>query len=305
MYRNMNTIDPHPNILSNQSPNRISPLEIKQILQVFNGTASVYPKNITILKLFDTQVEKSPESVAVISGTKKLTYRALDEASNQLARYLRSKGIREETMVPILMERSLELVIGILGILKAGGAYVPIDPEHPRDRIDAIVRETGALWLLTDRLNHEGYQPGANVQQLVWEEIHSSLLQLPVGKVQTNLTPSNLAYVIFTSGSTGTPKGVMVEHAQLVASSLARNNYYSPLGAVLLIPSVAFDASVAAIFGSVGNGNCLILCPQDQIKDPGQLKSLLANTDTILCIPSYYHFLLDEGLVQGSRLSTV
>src|SRR5690606_18803628 len=120
----------------------------------------------------------------------------------------------------------------------------------------------------------------ALVELLVWDKIQASLDQTLSEKPQTNLKTSHLAYVIFTSGSTGKPKGVLVEHAQLISSTLARNHYYHKLGAVLLVPSVAFDASVAAIFGSICNGNCLVLSTQESIKNPHQLEGLLSETDT-------------------------
>src|SRR5690606_11943393 len=133
---------------------RISTLEKKQMLQVFNDTAKAYPKHLTILDLFEDQVQKTPAAVALISGQIKVTYEELDAASNQMAHYLRSKGVKEETMVPVFMSRSVEMVTGIMGILKAGGAYVPIDPDYPQERIQKIVQETGASLMLTDKLNH-------------------------------------------------------------------------------------------------------------------------------------------------------
>src|SRR5690606_22753241 len=173
---------------------------------------------------------------------------------------LGSLGVKEDSLIPICMERSLEMIVGIIGILKAGGAYVPIDPLHPGERIINIIKETGSTLILTHqkcRNQITGIKDELSV--LEWEVIKESIKLHSEEKKVINLRPQHLAYVIFTSGSTGKPKGILVEHDQLVSSTLARNSFYKDLSPILLVPSFAFDASVGPIFGSLTKGYCLIL----------------------------------------------
>src|SRR5690606_12631141 len=127
----------------------------------------------------------------------------------------------------------------------------------------------------------------------------------PDSRPVVGLQIQHLAYVIFTSGSTGKPKGVLIEHAQLYNATMARRTYYKNFFKTLLIPSVSFDASLAAIFGSLGSGGCLIICRQEDLQDPQKLEQLIPLIDTLLCVPSYYQFLLDEGFLQHAKLSKV
>lgn len=258
----------------------------------------------TVVDLLLTIVTQKPEANAVVYGSHALTFKELDVLSNQLAHYLRQRGVKEETMVPICMERSLEMIIGILGILKAGGAYVPIDPLYPPSRINLILEDIDATLMLTQqRLTSRLVGISSTIEVLVWETIGSitDVRSQPVNIPK----PHHLAYVIFTSGSTGKPKGVLVEHAQLLNATQARTSYYKELSNVLLVPSFSFDASVGAIFGSLTSGSCLYLCSQDDLQDTRKLQGILPKINTLLCVPSYYGFLLEEGLVEASKLSKV
>ena len=191
----------------------ISQAEREQLLFGFNDTAADYPSDKTIVDLFSEQAQKTPDSIAVVFGDEQLTYRQLDARSNQLGHLLRSNGIREDSLVAICLERSLEMIIGILGILKAGGAYVPIDPDYPLERIAYMLEDTAAKIALT----------AGDVQLPVTDDLvvvninaQAALIDAQsTRKPKTKLTPENLAYVIYTSGSTGLPKGVMIEHKGL------------------------------------------------------------------------------------------
>ena len=193
--------------------NAVLPLpERRRLLEEFNATAVDYPRDKTMVELFEEQAGRTPERIAVVCGEGRLTYRELDERSNQLGHYLHGRGVEAETLVPVCLERSLELIIGMLGILKAGGAYVPIDPAYPAERIGYMLEDTGARLVLSsascrDRL------PGTDAIELDdWSEIGRE----PVSRLAVERRPDQLAYVTYTSGSTGRPKGVMIEHASLL-----------------------------------------------------------------------------------------
>jgi amino acid adenylation domain-containing protein len=261
------------------------------------------PYQRTVLDMFEEQLERSPEAIAVEFEGKKLTYSELNKRSNQLANYLLKKNIQPESLVPICLDRSLEMIIGILGILKAGGAYVPVDPTYPDERIEFVFSDTRANFIITTsdlktRLQNRG-------ELIILDEKWPEIGKMSEEMIPLGIRNNQLAYIIYTSGSTGKPKGVMIEHGGLMTSTLARKSYYNESGAVLLIPSFAFDSSVAVIFGTLTTGGKLILCKSELIKDPHHIKGLLHDTETILCVPSYYRFLLEEDLLAKAKLSNV
>src|ERR1051326_2809226 len=164
-----------------------------------------------IHKLFEEQVHKSPDAVAVALGDQQLSYRELNTAANHLANHLQTLGVGPEVLVAICIDRSLEMVIGILGILKAGGAYVPLDPEYPKARLELMLEDAKPSVLLTRR--HLVSHLPAQAAQVVllngdWPAISKCSKENP----QSRSAPEHLAYVIYTSGSTGKPKGVMITH---------------------------------------------------------------------------------------------
>jgi len=278
--------------------------EEHQLRLEFNKTVK-YPQNISIVDLFEQQVEKTPGSIAIVFQEKQITYRELSDRSNQFASYLKLKGIHKGQLVPICMERSIEIIIGIWGILKAGGAYVPIDPTYPHERIDYILNDIAAPVLITDSTTNYQSRSNNNFEAIDLQSDWATIANQPVSKIAVDINAEDLCYIIYTSGSTGKPKGVMIEHKSLVASTLSRRDYYTNMGSVFLIPSIAFDSSVAVIFGSLVTGGKLIVCRDYEIKEPPVVKRLLAEANTILCVPSYYRFLLDDGLVQTSSLANV
>lgn len=209
------------NILGNALENTDMPLsEIKmlseteknQILWDFNNTAADYPRDKTIHQLFEEQVERTPDNVAAVFEDKQLTYRELNEKSNQLARVLRNKGIKPDTIIGIMVYRSLEMIIGILGILKAGGCYLPIDPEYPKDRIEYMLEDSNAKELLTQKILKDKLDYNVEVIDLDDNKLY---VDEKINLENIN-KPNDLAYVIYTSGSTGRPKGVMIEHTSLI-----------------------------------------------------------------------------------------
>jgi amino acid adenylation domain-containing protein len=188
--------------------------ERQQLLTAWNATSADYPQDACIHALFEAQVERTPDAVAAVFDGQQLTYSALNQRANQLAHHLRALGVGPEVCVGLCVERSLEMVVGILGILKAGGAYVPLDPDFPAERLAAMMDDARMSVLVTQQQCTAALPaPGVRVVCLDWDRIAQQSVGNPTGEV----TPANLAYVMYTSGSTGTPKGVMVEHRQVVA----------------------------------------------------------------------------------------
>src|SRR5690606_4106145 len=186
--------------------NYISESEEK-LLHSYNSNIEVfYEKDITIVSLFEDQVVRTPDAVAVVFEGVELTYRELNEKSNQLASHLRKKGVKEETLVAVCLNHSLDLIISILGILKSGGAYLPIDPSYPSERIIYSLENSAVSYIISSVENLPQYIIKHTV---LIDQDWNTINKEPKSKVSSNLEASNLAYVIYTSGSTGKPKGVL------------------------------------------------------------------------------------------------
>jgi len=220
----------------------LSKEEKRKILVDFNDTKADYPKDKTIHELFEEQVEKSPDNIAVVFEDKKLTYRELNEKANRLARILREKGVEPDTIVGIMVERSLDMIIGIMGILKASGAYLPIDPEYPQERIEYMLGDSNTKILLTqyhlmNKVKFEG---------IIINLEDKKLYNRNKDNLKSINKPNDLAYVIYTSGSTGIPKGVMVEHKGVAnLYSYFRKEYnITNKDNIIQFASCSFDAAV-------------------------------------------------------------
>jgi non-ribosomal peptide synthetase component F len=188
--------------------------EKHKLLVEWNNTTSDYPQDKCIHELFEATVELTPEAVAVVFEGEQLTYRELNARANQVAHYLQTLGVGPEVLVGICVERSLEMIVGLLGILKAGGAYVPLDPAYPGERLAFMLEDSCVPVLLTKA--HLAEKLPLLSERLVyldkdWEEIVQQSKENP----SSSVTPDNLAYVIYTSGSTGRPKGVLLAHRGL------------------------------------------------------------------------------------------
>ncbi|MBN2864186.1 MAG: amino acid adenylation domain-containing protein, partial [Bacteroidales bacterium] len=247
--------------------------ERKKILFDFNISAKEYPKDKTIHELFEDQVRKTPDNVALVYENGEMSYRELAEKSDTLARTLRARGLEPGKIVGILTERSPEMIIGILGILKAGGAYLPLDTEYPSDRIDFILENSSAVLLLTKTI----YLEKASFENTILidkPEVYTSD-ESPALK---NLSkPSDLAYIIYTSGSTGKPKGVMIRHSSVVNILTALHSYYPLLenDSYLLKTTYTFDVSVAELFGwFMEGGKLALLNPSDEKSPSGIIRAI-------------------------------
>ncbi len=275
--------------------------ERHKLLVEWNGARADYPSALGIHQLIEQAVERSPHSIAVNYPQQQITYDELNRRANQLAHYIVKRGIKKGTLVPILLERSIEAVVAILGILKAGSAYVPLDPAYPSERLalllsDLAQSESGrsSILITSTRLMSEvssGNYPALCIDG-DWREIASAEEDNP----QLGVDDGQLVYVIFTSGTTGHPKGVLVPHASLVNSTLARQRYYSnPPERFLLLSSLATDSSVAGIFWTLVQGGTLVLPANRAEQDILNLCDLIASEQVshLLCVPSLYLLILD------------
>jgi len=250
-----------PEGLVSQLPLMTEP-ELDQILVEWNNTKTDYPNDKCIHQLFEEQVEKTPDAVAVVFEEQKLTYSQLNSKANQLAHYLQKLGVVPETRVGICVERSLEMVVGLLAILKAGGAYVPLDPNYPTSRLNYMVEDAQLSIILTQE-KWQHYLPSTAAQVICLDP------DIPWTGSSENLTVSitseHQAYMMYTSGSTGLPKGVNIRHQGVVR--LVKNTNYIKLteeDIFLQLAPISFDAATFEIWGSLLNGGTLVVMPPHQ-----------------------------------------
>jgi aspartate racemase len=280
--------------------------ERHQLLVEWNDTAKPYQPG-PVHELFEEQAEKTPEAAAVRCGARQLSFRELNERANQLAAHLRTLGVAPGVAVALCVERSVEMIVGILGILKAGGAYVPVDPTYPPERIEFLIADCGASILLTQSTlaavgSSFAGSPFARSRGIRTVFLDSSDWQIstpPNDRLQARASLDDLAYIIYTSGSTGGPKGVQITHRNLAHSNYARLDYYrDPVERFLLLSSYAVDSSVAGIFHALTSGGTLIVpAPDDFRFAPEQLAALIAENQVshVLTFPSLYSDLIGRS----------
>jgi amino acid adenylation domain-containing protein len=269
----------------------------QQQLMALNNTKADYPLEAYIHQLFEAQVERTPDAVAVVFEGEQLTYLQLNQRANQLAHHLQKLGVEPEMLVGICVERSLEMVVGLLGILKAGGAYLPLDPSYPQERLAFMLEDAQVSVLLTQQKlvpSLPEYKTHCFCLDTEWEVLAQESEEKPLSSVTTD----NLAYTIYTSGSTGKPKGVLVTHQNLVHSTSARISYYSePVTSFLLLSSFAFDSSIAGIFWTLCQGGILVLPPAKFQQELLQLTKFIPQHQVshLLSLPSLYNLILEQA----------
>jgi amino acid adenylation domain-containing protein len=284
----------HPDVAISQL-RMLSATERQQVVSGFNRTRVEFPQGACLHHLFEAQSARTPERIAVVSQDHCLTYAALNARANRLAHALQKLGVGPEVCVGICVERSLELVVGLLGILKAGAAYVPLDPAYPAARLAFMLADAQLPVLVTqERLGARLPDHQAQVVYLDGDRLASA----STANLRSGVTPANLAYVMYTSGSTGQPKGVQITHAQAVHSTQARLAYYrDPVRCFLLLSSFAFDSSVAGIFWTLSQGGTLVLPQEGSQGDVARLADLLPQQQVshLLSLPSLYDLVLEHA----------
>jgi acyl-CoA synthetase (AMP-forming)/AMP-acid ligase II len=260
--------------------------ERQQLLVEWNNTSTDYPQDTRLHELFEAQAERTPDTVAVVCNAQQLTYSALNRRANQLANSLRALGVGPEVCVGLCVERSLEMVVGLLGILKAGGAYVPLDPVYPPERLACMVADAQVAVLVTQQQCMAVLpEHGAHVVCLDtdWER----MAQQSDANPSSGVTPENLAYVMYTSGSTGTPKGVMVEHRQVLAF-LHGLEHVAPGGERCMGTAVCpfgFDVSVWECFSMLCFGGTLHIILPEILMAPEQFVHYLVDQRITSAVP--------------------
>ncbi|WP_046270840.1 non-ribosomal peptide synthetase, partial [Pseudomonas syringae] len=267
-------------------------IEREQLLVAFNDTALDYPQQQTIHGMFEAQVERTPEGVAVVHGEQRLTYRELNEQANRLAHALRKQGVQPDSRVGICVERGMEMVVGLLAILKAGGGYVPLDPAYPAERIAYMLQDSAPAAVLaqtaTQGLLADVSVPVINLDLSDWQDQSVQNPQVP------GLTSAHLAYLIYTSGSTGLPKGVMIEHRNTVNFLSWAHTAFdgSALEKTLFSTSLNFDLAVYECFAPLTSGGSI-----EVVKNVLELQKAEHDIGLINTVPSALKALLDvDGL---------
>jgi len=273
----------------------LSPEQEHDLVWKFNNTKQPYPLEETVVSLFQRQVNATPNKVAVIFEKREVTYQELNDRSNQLARFLRSKGVQKDSIVGLTVDRSLEMIIAIFAVLKASGAYLPIDPTYPAERIDFMLKQSNCQVLLTYTINKNfDFAFDGSICNLRELELY----QYSAANLEDGPFPEDLAYVIFTSGSTGTPKGVMVEHKSL--NNLIHylsNTFQRCEKTVLSISSVSFDIFFVETIFPLVTGMRVILANQQEATVSYLLLNLITayKVDFLQTTPSRMKAILSDS----------
>ncbi|WP_414585420.1 amino acid adenylation domain-containing protein [Scytonema sp. PCC 10023] len=266
----------------------LSEAERHQLLVEWNNTRVDYPQDRCIHQLFEAQVEQNPNALALVFEEKKITYQELNKRSNQLAHYLQKLGVGEEVLVGLCVERSFDMVIGMLGILKAGAAYVPLDPTYPSERLSFMLEDAQVAVILTQQrwVNRLETQ---NSPLICLDKDWEAIAQESEDNFTTNITANNLAYVIYTSGSTGKPKGVEIEHRALLNLIFWHQKTFavSPLDRVTQIAGVAFDACSWEILPYLSAGASIYFPDEETRLSPEKLQNWIVSKGiTISFVPT-------------------
>jgi amino acid adenylation domain-containing protein len=272
--------------------------ERSQLLREWNETAAPYDRDATLGELFERQVARDAAAVAVVSEEREVTYGELNERANCVARYLQTLGIGPESRVGLLVDRGLEMVVGLLGIVKAGAAYVPLDPGYPRARLEYMIADAGVKVLLTERRQqHRAAEIEASTKTLLYLDDPWAEEKCGVNPTPT-IDSENLAYVIYTSGSTGQPKGVMNTHRGICNRLLWMQDAHRITSHDRLLQKTpySFDVSLWEFFWPLLNGACLVMAEPGGHKNPAYLRSIIQQQQITVMhfVPAMLQIFLQE-----------
>jgi amino acid adenylation domain-containing protein len=272
--------------------------QIKLQLTIWNQTYSPYPLDKILTQLFEEQVAKTPNNVAIKFEEEQLTYTELNKKSNQLARYLKTKGVQTETFVTVALTRSIELIISILAILKVGGTYVPLDFSQPKDRLSYILEDTKASFIITQSCLIESLPPLQKIQCFIFDELGESLTNESKNNLPISTSPDNLVYVLYTSGTTGKPKGSMAIQRGIVNRLwwTIQNYNLNANDTILHISPIGFDIAFWEQLVLLLCGGLVIITKNGSEKDPNNLwRNIKEQKVTILhAVPALLSNMLEE-----------
>ncbi len=286
----------------------VLPENEKQLLTEWNATEQSYPKEVGIQQLIKQQTQKTPSNTAVVFEGHKLTYQELDQQANQLANYLKEKGIEPGKTIGICLERSHKMLIAVLGVLKAGCTYLPLDPAYPVERIHYMLEDSQTSIVLTESSTSEQIQ--VNTAKMVcidteWENV----IRCSDANPEVQIKPGQLAYIIYTSGSTGKPKGVQVPHQSVInlLSSMVEKPGISEKDTLLAVITLSFDMSVYELFLPLIVGARIIIASHETASDGIQLAKLLDQSDvTILqATPITWQMMIEAGWKATKKLKVL
>jgi amino acid adenylation domain-containing protein len=278
--------------------------EYKEIVVDCNHTERAYPQGRCFDKLIDEQVERTPDAIAISFGADQLTYRELADRADELAAYLQKLGVSPNSLVAICVERSLEMVIGLLGIAKAGGAYLPLDPAFPQDRLALIMSDAQPVTVLTLQRLRDLLPPHSG-SVVCLDALPAMPYRQPVDS--TGRSAEDLAYVLYTSGSTGTPKGVQIQHHALVnfLTSMQLEPGIAANDVLLAITTLSFDIAGLELFLPLTVGARVVIASSETAKDGNRLSTLMESSRTTImqATPATWRMLLDSGWRGNTELN--
>jgi amino acid adenylation domain-containing protein len=268
------------------------------IIDGWNATRAQYPETMCLHELVEAQAKNAPDSTAVMMGKDQISYRVLNEKANQFANYLRRRGVGPETLVGIFLERSINMVIALLGVLKAGGAYIPLDPAYPADRIAFILEDAGAKVLVTQQ-DLVSVLPSGSAVVVTIDAVQGRIAKESKESPTTKLAPQSLAYVLYTSGSTGKPKGVQITHANLVnfLFSMRAEPGLTSNDTLLAVTTLSFDIAGLEIYLPLITGAKIVLASRAEAAGGARLLKLIRDRrPTVMqATPATWRMLIEAG----------
>ncbi len=281
--------------------------ERRQLLQVWNATEAVYPDTLCIHELFESQAREHPNALALTFQGTDITYKELDQRANRVAHYLRARGIGPDMLVGLCIERSVEMLVGLLGILKAGGAYVPLDPAYPTERIAFMLADARVTLLLTQQHLQENFSESGILTVLLDTDIEQSDSEnLAATKPDTGVQAGNYAYVIYTSGSTGKPKGTIISHRSVINffQSMCREPGFTAQDVILAVTSLSFDIAVLELILPLTIGAHAVIVSREVAANGIELAELLVSSEATImqATPTTWRMLLSTGWEGNPRL---
>lgn len=257
----------------------LSDSDYDRLINKWNNTESEYDKTICVHQLFEKQAAETPSAVALSFCGSELSYEELNQRSNQIAHYLVSKNVQPDQLVGVLLDRSVDMIVAMMGILKAGAAYLPLDPAYPKDRIEYMLEDAHAVSVITQKL-HLSYVDKSSINYLLIDSSRDAISAFPNTNPNISVNTDNLAYTIYTSGSTGKPKGVAVEHGNVVSFFHGMNQVITdPQGVWLAVTSISFDISVLEIFWTLATGYEVALFSDVDRKSSKKVKTAYPQQD--------------------------